>query len=89
MQYACTDCIENADTCTWRMNALKCRTLGATLAQILENACAIETLTTECAISESAHAIEMTCNGKYMEDFGQKTEKEARCHTSSLIPGSV
>ena len=39
------------------MNALKCRTLSATLARILENACTIETLTTACANSESTCAI--------------------------------
>ena len=28
----------------------------------------------------------MTFNGKYTEDFSQKTEKKARCLTSSRIP---
>ena len=48
------------------MNALNCRTLGATLMRILENARAIETLTTACA-NVKAHALLkrtlMTCNG--------------------------
>ena len=43
---------------TGRMNALKCRTLGATLAQIPENVRAIETLTAACTNSESTRAIE-------------------------------
>ena len=65
------------------MNTLKCRTFGATLGWNRT------TLTTACAISE---LFKITCNGKYKEDFSQKTEnkeKEARCLTQSRIPGSV
>ena len=40
------------------MNALKCTTLGTMLARILQNAHAIEMLTTACANSESAPVIE-------------------------------
>ena len=58
------------------MNALKCRTLGATRAQILK----------------SAHAIEMRGTESIQKICEQNTEiraKEAHCLTLSCIPGSV
>ena len=58
------------------MNALKCRTLGATRVQILKSARA-----TEMRVTESIRKI---CEQK----TGTK-EKDARCLTLSHIPGSV
>ena len=66
------------------MNALKCRTLDA-LYKWRWCACV------KHLIYARARTL-ITCNGKYTEDFSEKTktkEKEACCLTSSHIPGSV
>ena len=58
------------------MNALECRILGATRAQILK----------------SAHATEMRVMGSIRKIYGQKTEtkeKEARSLRLNRIPGRV
>ena len=56
------------------MNALKCRTLGATHARILKSTCAIEMNGTE--------SIRKICEQKT-----ETKEREARCLTLSHITG--
>ena len=58
------------------MNALKCRTLGATRARILKSARA-----TEMRVTESIR--------KICEQKTETKKKEARCLTLSRILGSV
>ena len=59
-----------------QMNALKCRTLGATRAGILKS-----TRATEMRVTESIR--------KICEQKTETKEKEARCLTLSRIPGSI